>query len=86
MATLLLDNVPDNLLNALEKLAALEHLPLAEKTVRLLQQTVGQSPSIGRAVSAESWETELRTWAASHKTLPSVADDDRESIYAGRGE
>lgn len=86
MATLLLDNIPDNLLNALQKLAALEHLPVAEKTVQLLQQTVGQSASLGQAVSAESWETALRTWAASHKALPSVADDDRESIYAGRGE
>ena len=86
MATLLLENVPDKLLNALEHLASLEHLPVAEKTVQLLQQTVGQSPSQDQAVSSESWETALRAWAASHKTLPSLADDDRESIYAVRGE
>ncbi|MHB1424770.1 MAG: hypothetical protein ACYC3I_16490 [Gemmataceae bacterium] len=86
MATLFLDNVPDKLLSALEKLAALEHLPVAEKTVQLLQQTLGQRPSTDQAVSAEDWETAWRAWAASHKPLPYVADDDRDSIYAGRGE
>jgi hypothetical protein len=86
MATLFLDNIPDKLLSELENLAALEHLPVTEKTVRLLQQAIGQRPSTGQAVSAESWEKELRSWAASHKPLPYVADDDRDSIYAGRGE
>ncbi len=42
MATLVLDNVPDELLTELEHLAAREHVPVAEKTVRLLQQAVGQ--------------------------------------------
>jgi hypothetical protein len=86
MATLLLENVPDTLLSELEHLAALEHLPLAEKALQLLQQAVGQRSSTGHAVSAEAWETELRSWAASHKPLPYEADDDRDSIYAGRGE
>lgn len=86
MATLVLDNVPDKLLSELEQLAALEHLPVADKTVQLLQQAVGQRPSTGPAMSAEEWEKELRAWAASHKPLPYVADDDRDSIYAGRGE
>ncbi|HLN33578.1 MAG TPA: hypothetical protein VK395_37980 [Gemmataceae bacterium] len=27
-----------------------------------------------------------RTWASSHRSLPTVADDSRETIYAGRGE
>jgi hypothetical protein len=86
MATLFLDQVPDELLRELEHLAALEHLPVAEKTVRLLQQAVGQRQPSGQAVSAESWETAWRAWVASHKSLPWVADDDGESIYAGRGE
>lgn len=86
MATLLLDNVPDALLSKLEQLAALEHLPVAEKTVRLLQQAVGQTPSTGSTLSAEEWVKEWRAWAESHKPLPYVADDDRDSIYAGRGE
>lgn len=42
MATLLLDNLPDELLSELELLAARERLPVAEKTVRLLQQAIGQ--------------------------------------------
>ena len=42
MATLFWDNVPDQLLSELEHLAARERLPVAEKTVRLLQQAVGQ--------------------------------------------
>lgn len=86
MATLLLDNVPDKLLSELEQLAALEHLPVAEKTVQLLQQAIGQKPSTAQDVSAENWEKEWRAWAASHKTLPYEAEDDRDSIYAGRGE
>lgn len=86
MATLLLENVPDKLLNALEHLALLEHLPVAENTVQLLQQTVGRRPSVDQAVPAESWELTVRAWAASHKTLPFVAEDDWEGIYAGRGE
>jgi len=51
MATLLLDNVPDELLSELEHLAELERLSVAEKTVRLLQQAVGQSaPANGSRV------------------------------------
>lgn len=51
MATLLLDNVPDKLLNELEQMAAREQLPVAEKTVRLLQQVMSQrGPSDGRSV------------------------------------
>jgi hypothetical protein len=86
MATLVLDNVPDKLLSALEQLAALEHLPVTEKTVQLLQQAVGQMPSKRPALSAEEWEREWRAWAASHKPLPYEVDVDRDSIYAGRGE
>jgi hypothetical protein len=42
MATLVLDKVPDELLSQLEQLAARERLPVAEKTVRLLQEAVGR--------------------------------------------
>ena len=86
MATLFLDNVPDKLLSELEHLAAREHVPVVEKTVQLLQQAVAQMPSTTQALSAEEWEREFRAWAASHKPLPYEADDDRDSIYAGRGE
>jgi hypothetical protein len=42
MAKLVLDKVPAELLSQLEHLAAREQLPVAEKTVRLLQEAVGQ--------------------------------------------
>ncbi len=34
----------------------------------------------------EEWSHELRAWAASHPASDVIADDSRESIYAGRGE
>jgi hypothetical protein len=34
----------------------------------------------------QEWVAEWRAWAASHRTLPHLADDSRESIYAGRGQ
>jgi len=43
MATLVLDKVPDDLLSQLEQLAARERLPVAEKTVRILQELASQS-------------------------------------------
>src|SRR5487761_523359 len=42
MAMLVLDKVPDELLSQLEQLAARERLSVAEKTVQLLQEAVGQ--------------------------------------------
>jgi len=36
--------------------------------------------------SAEEWVAEFQAWAASHRSLPQLADDSRESIYADRGE
>ena len=34
----------------------------------------------------EGWTEAFRQWAASHRVLPVIADDSRESIYEGRGE
>ena len=86
MATLLLENIPDTLLSKLQQLAALKQISVTEATVRLLQQAVGDIPSMGPTLSAEEWEKEFRAWVDSHKPLPYVVDDDRDSIYAGRGE
>lgn len=36
--------------------------------------------------TAQQRIAQLRTWAASHASLPYEADDSRESIYQGRGE
>lgn len=41
---------------------------------------------VSTAESVEAWSREWRAWVASHAPLPIVADDSRESIYAGRGE
>ena len=40
----------------------------------------------GGGMSAEQWSKEWHAWAASHPQLDTIADDDRGSIYAGRGE
>ena len=34
----------------------------------------------------EEWSLALREWAADHPRIDGVADDSRESIYAGRSE
>jgi hypothetical protein len=36
--------------------------------------------------TSDEWIAEWRDWAASHRVLPALADDDREGIYADRGE
>ncbi len=51
-----------------------------------LEQLAEQAVASGSAVSRETWETAWRAWAASHKPSPRAADDDRDAIYAGRGE
>lgn len=38
------------------------------------------------APSTAEWSRRFRAWAASHSTSTPLADDSRESIYAGRGE
>jgi hypothetical protein len=86
MATLLLENVPDTLLSKLQQLAALKQVSVTEVTVQLLQQAVGDTPSTGPALSPEERVREWRAWVDSHKPLPHEVDDDRDSIYAGRGE
>ena len=45
--------------------------------------TVGPA---GSEPTPSEWSATWRAWAASHRTLANLADDSRESIYAGRGE
>jgi hypothetical protein len=40
----------------------------------------------GPPLTLPQWSAAWRAWAASHATRCVVADDSRESIYAGRGE
>ncbi len=46
----------------------------------------GEKPPSGGQQSADAWVASLKAWAASHQSLPTLADDSRESIYEGRGE
>ena len=59
------------LLQAAERLAIEETIPLTRTAAELTP-----------AQRAAAW----REWVASHKPLPIIADDSRESIYEGRGE
>jgi hypothetical protein len=60
---------------------------LAEENVRDANgATAPVVAPVSAVESGESWSSEWRAWAASHATLPIVADDSRESIYIGRGE
>jgi hypothetical protein len=65
--------------------AARNGLTLVEYIEQLAERSVASDPG-GSAVSSEAWEMAWRSWASSHKTLPSAVDDDRDSIYAERGE
>jgi hypothetical protein len=41
---------------------------------------------IGSFASYEEWSKALREWVQSHPKRDTLADDSRETIYAGRGE
>jgi hypothetical protein len=57
---------------------------LAESWVAANGTSVGKPTE--RQVRPDQWVNEWRAWASSHASLPSLADDSRESIYSGRGE
>jgi hypothetical protein len=69
----------------LREAAARNGLPVEEHIARLAERSVSSAPP-APTVPPEDWESAFRAWVASHPTLPFVADDGRESIYAGRGE
>lgn len=56
--------------------------------VRAFRQNVaaGDSPHGHAEPTADERVTAVRAWAASHPKRDIVLDDDRESLYAGRGE
>jgi hypothetical protein len=50
---------------------------------------VEEAPPLGLTateLTPEQRSAALRAWVTSHKPLPTIADDSRESIYEGRGE
>ena len=71
--TLDLTGLPDEAVRAIESL------------VSLLKARSGR-PSPTARLSPEEWSRSLLEWAASHPQRAGVLDDNRESIYAGRGE
>jgi len=72
------------------------HAQRAGKTVNdLLQDMLDErerstqqqeEPTTRAQMTPDEWSRALRTWAASHPVSPVLADDSRESLYAGRGE
>ncbi len=69
----------------LEEVAAISGLTVEEYIRRLAEQSVSGAPP-NPPLRAEEWVAQWRAWTASHQALPQPADDDRESINAGRGE
>lgn len=65
--------------------AARQGVSLEEHLEALVERAISPPPATS-PVPAERWEREWRAWAASHKLLPLPADDDRGTLYAGRGE
>lgn len=69
----------------LSERAARSGLTLQALLEQLVEESAESSPAMHEWTPAE-WVAEWRTWTASHRTVPAEADDDRESIYSGRGE
>lgn len=67
----------------LQEAAARDGLTVEAYLQRLAEQSVASRP-VSRRMSREEWSAAFRAWLASHKPLPHIADDDRESFYAGR--
>jgi plasmid stability protein len=44
------------------------------------------APVSADGATPEQWSAQLHVWAAGHASLDRIADDDRQSIYAGRGQ
>ena len=55
------------------------------EAVRLLRDA-DDRPENGASLSEDEWEAEFTAWTNSHRTLDRLADDGRETNYAGRGE
>jgi hypothetical protein len=78
MATLLLENVPDELLRQIEHLAAVERVPVAEKTVKLLQQAVRRESAAERSRVKEILERIRANPIRPSPGMPDVAELLRE--------
>jgi hypothetical protein len=64
---------------------------LSEEAIRAVESLVvslreQHGPPRSRYRSHEDWSKAFHDWVNSHRKLDRIADDSRESIYAGRGE
>ncbi|MBY0526763.1 MAG: hypothetical protein K2R98_25450 [Gemmataceae bacterium] len=81
MATLLLENVPDDLYHRIEQLASVEQVPVADEAVRLLQEAVQHqttSTSSTDRSQREILDDVMKGRFAAQPGLPTVADMLRE--------
>jgi hypothetical protein len=69
----------------LQEEAARNGLTVEAYIQHLAEQSIAVGP-VAHTMPPEEWVAAFRAWVASHKALPHIADDDRESIYAGCGE
>ena len=70
----------------LRERAAASGKDVVEIVAEAIEEKLAADPDENGDLAPERWITEWNAWAANHRTLDSVADDGRESIYAGRGE
>lgn len=70
----------------LREQAALGGKTLEQHLAYLAEQSVVVGNGTKAALPLDQWVDEWRAWTANHRTSSQIADDSRESIYAGRGE
>jgi hypothetical protein len=81
--------LPEDQLRRLEDLARQTGRTAEEVVREFVDEGLAQRAPNGQGgttMPPEQWSAEWHAWAASHPTLPHIADDSRESIYADRGE
>ncbi len=73
----------------LRERAAAAGKDLTEYILQVVEEdlAIGESaPAVDSPQKRDQWEKELDAWAEGHPHLDTIADDSRDSIYAGRGE
>jgi len=88
MTTIEVDQSAAEILKTLKAKAEAQGVPLASLLRPLAENGSEQTPEqpFYATATPEEWVKAFRQWAASHRTLPYLVDDSRESIYEGRGE
>jgi hypothetical protein len=73
-----------------ENIRCIDVTGLSEQAIRAVESLVStlreQESPRPRYRSHEEWSKAFHEWVNSHRKLDTIADDSRESIYAGRGE